>query len=394
MANAKTDTPASAPTGLHVKIEPDVLAAAAKAAQRVVGSRASLPILSGVRLIATDGTLTLSATDLELALDLTVAADVQNPGSVVVPGRLFADVAGVLPRNAVDLKARGDLEVRAGGYHSTLRTLPLEDWPALAAQPDDDDPTVIKLTVAALTAVLTPALSATSSDDARPVLTGVYLERTDRLQAIATDSYRLHLSSAPEAADKVSASALVPRRAVGEVLTACRDLPADAKVTVTLTARTARFELPGRTYTTQLVEGGFPDYRQLISGVEAQRILIVDVAAIIETVKRVAAVGDNTSATPVRLALTNDGPAGEALISSGNAERGTAEERITVDFNGEPVTMAFNIGYLLAALAAVGSPHAVLQIRDELKPVIIRRADVNGTPDVDGPLALLMPVRL
>jgi DNA polymerase III subunit beta len=233
---------------------------------------------------------------------------------------------------------------------------------------------------------------AASADDARPVLTGVSLEAgTDSLTAAATDSYRLAVRTVPweQGADL---TVLVPRRALDEARRSAEQL--GGEVRLMLEPSQVTFAFGDRRITTRLIEGMFPDFRQLIPAGHDRR-LVVDRMELAEVVRRVSVVGEtNTTATPVTLHLTED----TVRVTAGSGEVGEAEESLAGRLEGEPLTIAFNPRYLADGLDAVGGEQVALEFRDELKPAVLRPSPDNAGDGEDVAagdfLYLLMPVRV
>ena len=373
---------------MKFRAERSEFADAAAWALRTVGARATLPALSGVRLEVQGDRLRLSSTDLEISSELTVPVQADADGVALVPGRLLGDVVRSLPQAAVAADATADrLNLTCGRAQFDLRLMPAEDFPTLPEPGPDAAVAVMKAEEFAKT--VAQVARAASSDDARPVLTGVSLEATGSgLTAAATDSYRLAVRTVPwdQGADH---TALVPRRALEEARRSAEML--GSEVRLILEAGQVTFDFGDRRLTSRLIEGKFPDFRQLIpSGFE--RRLEIDRAELMEVVKRVAVVGEaNTTSTPVTLHLTAD----TVRVTAGSGEVGQAEESMPGELEGEPLQIAFNPRYLTDGLDAAGTERVMLEFRDELKPAVLRPAPSGDTPETTADfLYLLMPVRI
>jgi len=373
-------------------------AEAAAWALRTVGARATLPALSGVRLETVGDRLLLRSTDLEIASELSIPVAAEREGVALVPGRLLGDVVRSLPMAAVGADSDGDrLRMTCGRARFDLRLMPAEDFPPLPRPADDAPVAVMKAHEFART--VSQVARAASSDDARPVLTGVsLLASATALTAVSTDSYRLAMRTVPwDAATETTA--LVPRRALVEAARAADSLAGEVRIV--LESNQATFDFGDRRLTTRLLEGRFPDVRQLLpSGFE--RRLEVDRAELLEVVKRASVVGvdGGSTVTPVTLHLTTD----TVRVTAGTGEVGQAEESLPGELEGEDLAIAFNPRYLTDGLEVAGSERVVLELRDELKPAVLRPAAASADQadgrdeDADRPapdfLYLLMPVRL
>ncbi|HSJ46784.1 MAG TPA: DNA polymerase III subunit beta [Euzebyales bacterium] len=373
---------------MKFRAERTEFAEAASWVLRTVGARATLPALSGVRMEIAGDRLLLGSTDLEVSSTLSIPVQADREGTALVPGRLLGDVVRSLPNAAVSADAGNDrLHLECGNARFDLRLMPLEDFPALATTGGDSTPAVMKADEFA--ARVAQVARAASTDDARPVLTGVYVEATaENLVLAATDSYRLAVLTLDWEQD-VEGTVLLPRRALDEARRSAEQL--GSEVRMTFEESQVGFDFGDRQLVTRLIEGSFPPFRQLIpTGYE--RRLEVDRADLIEVVRRVSVVGDaNTTATPVTLHLSAD----TVRVTAGSGEIGEAEESMPGVLQGDDLQIAFNPRYLTDGLDATGTQQVALEFRDELKPAVIRPtgASDDEESEVDF-LYLLMPVRL
>lgn len=379
---------------MKFRAERNEFADAASWVLRTVGARATLPALSGVRLEVAGDRLTLASTDLEISSELSIAVQAERDGVALVLGRLLGDIVRSLPQAAVEAEVTDDrLRLQCGRAQFDLRLMPVEDYPPLP-QADPEAPVAV-MKAESFARTVAQVARAASADDARPVLTGVSLEATgDTLTAAATDSYRLAVRTV--AWDQgAETTVLVPRRALEEARRSAEML--GSEVRLTLEPSQVCFDFGDRYLITRLIDGKFPDFRQLIP-TEHERRLHVDRMELTEVVKRVAVVGEtNTTATPVTLHVSSD----TVHVTAGNGEIGQAEDTLPGELEGEDLEIAFNPRYLTDGLDAVGTERVVLEFRDELKPAVLR-PETPGTADGDEEtteaggdfLYLLMPVRL
>lgn len=357
-------------------------------AQRTVGDRATFPAMSGIRLTVDGDRLVLQSTNVDMDSELQIPVQAEREGSVLVPGKLLSEVVRALPNEAVSADASPDaLHLSCGRASFTLRLLPVEDFPELKQPSPDGVAAAMKAEEFART--VAQVVRSASTDDARAVLTGVSVEATPgRLVAAATDSYRLAVRTVPWDQD-AEATALIPRRALEQARHAAELLHGDVRVV--LEASQASFLFGDRRLVTRLVEGRFPDFRQLIpSGFE--RRLVVDRSDLTEVVKRVAVVGDVGSAiTPIVFDIDAD----TLVVRSTSSEAGQAEEGLQVEFEGDPLRIAFNPRLLTDGLDAAGGDQVAVELRDELKPAVLRPVPPDDAPATDADfLYLLMPMRL
>jgi DNA polymerase III subunit beta len=355
----------------------DALSEALQIVQRGVSSRPGIPALTGVLLEAADGgDLTLTTTDLEVSARLSIAVQVSEPGQVLVPARLFTDTVKSLSNAPVEFDAdRGQAHIRCAAFEGSLRLLSVEDFPTLQA------PSGIRVTVEAGTFAEAVAQvgKAASRDEARPVLTGVLLEISrEGVTMVATDSYRLAVRDLIATAQG-EAKAIVPERAVTE---AGRAAASEEKGGIELIVDDAQVSVRvgTLTLTSRLIEGEFPNYRQLLPEGYENR-LTISRQQLMDAVRRVGLLARDT--TPVRLEFNALG----VKLSSSSPDVGQAVEAVEARYEGEDMTVAFNPGYLADGLAVTGGESVRLEVRDGLKPGIVRGESDEFT-------YLVMPVRL
>lgn len=371
---------------MKFRCERDTLVEALTTASRAVTGRGSATAtLSGVRLEIVGNQLTAVGTDLDLTLRVDLEAIGLDDGAVVAPARLAADIVRALEPGAVTVEGGDDeVEISAARSRFVVRTYPVDDYPVLP-EPRADQ---VTLPAAALSEALRQVVRAASGDDARPLLTGVLVAgEGDGLRLVATDSYRLALRDLggtgplPQGTEQI----LVPARALTELQ---RLLPGGGKeegaptVGFSVSDLDATFTVAGVRLTTRLLDGKFPDYRQLIPPGYPNR-LRVGKEALLDALRRVRLlVRDNT--TPVRMSMR---PAGVELTVV-SQEVGHASEEVDADFEGEELTVAFNPTYLIEGVEAVLSDEVLLETLDATKPATVRG------PEHDDYRYLLMPVRV
>ena len=363
---------------MKFRCERDVLADAVATAGRAATNRTgTLPVLAGVRLEVSGDTLTVTGTDLELTIRLVVEVGGERDGAAVVPARLVGDIVKALPAGAVGVELGDDeMSISAGRSQFSVRPLSLDDYPA-QAEPAADGVTLPASTMAD---ALRQVVRAASTDDARAVLTGVLLAaEDDGLRLVATDSYRLAVRDLPDSSVLGSGQkVLIPARALGELQ---RIIDDDDELTVRLGEREATFEAGTTRLSTRLIEGEFPNYRNLLPS-SYPNLLTVGKAAMIEAIRRVKILAQDS--TPVRLTL--GGPT--VQLTAITQDVGNAAEEIDASYDGAEMTVAFNPDYLSAGIDAIDSDDVTLATMDPMKPAVLRGV---GQEDY---LYLLMPVRV
>ncbi len=370
---------------MKFRCERDVLADAVGSAGRAATNRTgTLPVLAGVRMEIAGDSLTVTGTDLELTIRLTVDVGGERDGAAVVPARLVADIVKALPAGAVEISLDadgqggdvGEMSISAGRSQFSVRPLSLDDFPALP------EPTGEAVTLAAETMsdALRQVVRAASTDDARAVLTGVLLaSEDDGVRMVATDSYRLAVRDLPDSSVLGSGQkVLIPGRALSELQRVMGDAE---ELTVRFGEREATFEAGTTRLSTRLIEGDFPNYRNLLPS-SYPNLLTVSKAAMIEAIRRVKILAQDS--TPVRLTLGGD----TVQLTAITQDVGNAAEEIDASYDGAEMTVAFNPDYLAAGIDAIDADDVTLATMDPMKPAVLRGA---GQDDY---LYLLMPVRV
>ena len=363
---------------MKFRCERDVLVEALGTAGRAVSGRGGmLPVLSGVRAELVGGTLTLTGSDLDLTISVGASVTGQEDGATVLPAKLASDIVRALPAGAVTVEV-GEDEARIVADRSefTLRVTPADEYPKL--NPADAEP--VQLDAAELAKALRQVTPAASTDDNRPIITGVLLSAEEGgLRLVATDSYRLAVRDiAGLSVLSGRSSVLVPSRALREVE---RLLGSAESVTLRLGERDAAFEVGTCRITTRLIEGEFPNYRGLIPSSYPNR-LVVGREPLLDAIRRVRLLARD--ATPVRLVMKPDG----LELLAVTQDVGQAHEELDAKYEGAELTVAFNPEYLAQGVEVTSGDEVVLETIDALKPAVLRGTE---SPDF---LYLLMPVRV
>jgi DNA polymerase-3 subunit beta len=377
------------------RVERDVFAEAVTWAARSLPTRPPLPVLAGLLIDARTDGLTLSSFDYEVSARVDVPADVAEPGTILVSGRLLADITRSLPNQPVEVVTEDGerkAQLTCGSSRFSLQTLPREDYPALPAMPDAAGTLPGDVFAAAVAQVAV----AVGRDDTLPVLTGIRVEfEGDRLVLAATDRYRLavrELNWSPGVTD-LSTIALVQGRSLADTARALAD--ADS-VTIALSGSGSGEGLIGfegsaggesRRTTNRLLDGEFPKYRSLLPS-ESTSTAVIESASFLETVKRVALVADRN--TPVRLTFDD----GQTIVEAGTGDEAQAVETLSCAFTGDPLTIAFNPQFLQEGIAALGAEFTEVSFTTATKPAVIAgRSDADVASD-GSYRYLIMPVRL
>ncbi|MEI8050139.1 MAG: DNA polymerase III subunit beta [Actinomycetes bacterium] len=367
---------------MKFRSERDSLVEALATAGRAVSNRMTMPVLAGLLITSTENQLTVTGTDGDLSVQVTLEVIGIDDGTAVIPARLATDITRSLEPGAVTFHAAPDkeeVEISAARSQFTLRSYPVVEFPAVSLTSESS----AHIPSGTLAEALRQVVRASSNDDARPLLTGVLLTASNGgLRLVATDSYRLALRDL-EGADGVvgDEDILVPAKALTELQRLVN--PGDeGTVGVTTTGSEITFHVGNVSISTRLISGSYPDYRQLIPE-SYPNTLHLGKETLVGALRRVRLlVKDNT--TPVRLSMR----AGGVDLKVVSQEVGEGTETVDGDYTGEDLTIAFNPSYLIEGIEAVAGDEVIIETSDATRPATVRSGEA------DSYRYLLMPVRV
>jgi DNA polymerase-3 subunit beta len=350
---------------------------------RVASTRSAVQALSGVMIAAGEGVSPeLQATDMEVSLRVPLDAEVARPGAVVLPARLLLDVVRSLPTERLTLELRSaeqDVELICGPATFHVRTLRAEDFPSLPSPSDDAR---VVLPAEAFVQTVSRVARSASRDETRPVLTGILMSASGQeLRMVATDSYRLSVKeTALEAPLQGALEANVPARALQELVRIAQQAPTDT-IAVSVGQNQVVFELGSIVLSSRLIEGQFPNYRQLLPESVDHELRLAS-AELTDVVRRISLMAQKNA--PLRLSFSE----GTLTVSAQTPDVGEASEAIPVPFHGEPFEIGFNPEFLRDGLESIDTPELVLKLISPLRPGLIE------SPDSGDFVYLIMPIRL
>lgn len=365
-------------TGLKVTCSKDDLVAKLATVSRVVSSRGSVQVLSGVLLRPADGGLVLAATDMELSLRTTLAAQVEGDSSVAVPGKLLVDLVRLLPAAEVTIEYRpeeGVAHISSGSYSSKINVFSAEDFPRLPAT----DPAPHTLATASLLETVDRVARSASKDESRPVLTGIQVRfEGTTLHMAATDSYRLSFKSTELERSGPELEAIIPARALIEL---SRIAAGTESITLGVNENTVVFGAGDTWLTTRRIDGQFPDVTRLLP--ESFEIEVDLPRSELRDVVRRAGVMALRNA-PLRLRFAE----GELTVSAQSQDIGETTESLPAAYTGEPLEIGFNAEFLADGVDSVHGDTVRLKLINPLRPGLIT------SPEEDSFWYLIMPIRL
>jgi DNA polymerase-3 subunit beta len=348
---------------------------------RAVSNRVANQSLSGVLITAGPGGARLRATDLEMGLETGLEAEVEGEGAILVPGRLLGEIARSLGADPVELEARPaerDVEITSGASSFHLRTLPAEDFPPFPEAAEG----ALKIPASVLAESVEVVARAASRDDMRPVLTGVLIKASgSEMTLVATDSYRLSVKRTEvEGGIGGDLEANVPARALRELgrLLSAGDVE---EVEVSLLRSQAVFRAGSVVLATRLIEGQFPNYRQLLPDSYEHEIRLPR-GELLEVTRRISQLAQRNA--PLRLSFSE----GELTIAAETPEVGDARESLPVAFEGEPLEIGFNPEFFREGIESIEAEELVLRLISPLRPGLLQPL---GDEDLR---YLVMPIRL
>lgn len=370
---------------MKATIERATLLRALSHVQSVVERRNTIPILSNVLFDArADGSLRLMATDLDLQIDETVPAQVEQPGAITVAAHTLFDIVRKVPEGAqVQMHAaEGRIRFSAGRARFDLSTLPRDDFPVIA---EGDLPVQFELSVETLRTIIDKTRFAISTEETRYYLNGIFLHVSDDaqpvLKAAATDGHRLARVTVPRPdGAEAMPDVIVPRKCVAELRKLLDEV--DGSVGVSLSSSKIRFDLGQAILTSKLIDGTFPDYSRVIP-TGNDKLLRLDPKSFMAGVDRVSTIASEKTRA-VKMALDRD----KVTLSVSSPENGTAAEEVPGDYASDSFEIGFNSRYLMDILGQIDGDTVELHLADAGAPTLIRESDKAPA------LYVLMPMRV
>ncbi len=343
---------------------------------RAVASRSTLPVLSNVLLATDNGQLKLSATNLEIGINCWVGAKVEEDGAITVPARLLGDFVNSLPPERIDLELDEEtqtLNLKCARFESNIKGIDAHEFPVVPSAGDDE--AGINLEPETLRTMIDQVVLAAATDESRPILTGVLVQfDEDNLTMAAADGFRLSVKSAPLGQTLGEPTeVIIPARALIELSRISADQEEPIELIITPARKQILFHLQNIDLVSQLIEGKFPDYNQIIPKGYATRS-VLETSSFLKAA-RVSHLFARDSANIIKLEVV---PAGDELMNgritlvATSAELGDNVADIDASIEGDPLEIAFNAKYLIDVLSVIDSPQVALETTAASSPGVIR----------------------
>lgn len=368
---------------MNLSITKDQIIAGLQAVQNVVSNRTTLPILSNVLLRAEKGKLELTATDLDVTVVCSVDAKVTKEGSTTVPVKKLFGIVRELNGGEIELETdeKNVTSVRSGSSFFKINGLGSDEFPPINQKKDDKK---VGLSQETIRSMLKKTSFAVSTDESRYVLNGIYISlKEGKMTLVATDGRRLALvDEEVDVPEKSSGEFIVPAKAVNELNRLLQD---KGEVEMKFGENHASFALKDDKgfsvlLITKLIEGNYPNYRQVIPGEAKERIPLVR-EELLQALRR-AEIMTSEKANSVKMSFGRNSLA----ITANSPEVGEARETLAVNYKGKEMAIAFNPRYLIDPLAALSEDEVFIELIDELSPGVLK---------INGPfLYVVMPMRL
>jgi DNA polymerase III subunit beta len=341
---------------------------------RAVSSRSTLPVLSNILLATDDGRLRLSATNLELGITTWIGAQVEDEGSITVPARTIVDLITALPNTTVQISLDSTtqtLNVVSGTSNTDIKCIDAQEFPPI---PSPDLSSGIQLSVSDFKESIQQVGFSASSDEARPILTGVLITMEgNELTMVATDGFRISVKKSilsQPASSNISVT--IPARALGELARAAVNV--DETITMVLPPSRGQviFHLKDVEVVSQLIEGNFPDYRAIIPHTFKTRT-VLPTETLLKACKQAEIIArEGTNVARVSINPTNDTQPGTLELSATAEQTGSSEVAVDASVDGTPLLIAFNVRYLREVLEVIKSPNVSLETNAANTPAMIK----------------------
>ena len=363
---------------MKFSIEQGQILEALQKVQSIVGQRTTLPILSNVLLEADQDKLTLTTTDQEVSVRTSLEADISEPGATTLPARRFFSICRELPNHQIDIKVNSNdvAEISSGAANFKLEGLSKDDFPPM---PSFEESFSYQLKQGILKDILQKTYYAASTDESRAILNGSLMAfRDNKLTVVSTDGRRLALvEQEVDIPEEAELDIVVPTKTINELI---KTLEEEGEANIKTSSTQVAFEFGNIFIISKLVDGTYPNYRQVIPSQCEERISI-DRETFQDAVRRVSLMLDD-QASSVKINIEEN----RIELMTSSPEIGEARESVPVKYSGKDISIAFNPAFLMAPLKHLESDEIFLELSDELSPGVIK----SNVPF----LYVIMPIRV
>ena len=360
---------------------------------RAVATRSTLPVLSNILLKSDEGRLRLAATNLEIGVNCWIGARVKEEGSTTVPARLLTEFVNSLPPGQIDMELSErtqSLNLKCARYEANIKGIDATEFPDVPTAESIGGKNNLHLEADAFRQMIDQAVFAAATDESRPILTGVLAQfHQGGLTLAAADGFRLAVISADVGVDVDEAiSVIVPARALAELNRISGDQTDPIELMITPARNQILFHLSNTDLVSQLIEGNFPDYTQIVPKSFTTRTL-VSTQELLKAVK-VAFLFARDAANIVRFHAVpgTELTPGQTIVTGISAELGDNVSELDASIEGDEIEIAFNARYMIDALSAVGTPQVALETSTPSSPGVIRPIGGNDF------LCVIMPMHI
>ncbi|MFZ5918102.1 MAG: DNA polymerase III subunit beta [Chloroflexota bacterium] len=336
---------------------------------RAVATRSTLPVLSNILLSTDQGRLKLSATDLEIGVNTWVGAQVEEEGSITIPSRLLIDFVNSLPAERIDMELNvrsQELHLRCARYEANIKGIDAQEFPLIPTADENDYQLALEPNL--LRQMISQVVLAAATDESRPILTGVLVKFDGpQFTMAAADGFRLSVRHAHlERAVPEPISVVIPARALAELARISSDEELSVSMSITPSRSQVLFRLANTDLVSQLIEGRFPDYEQIIPKRRDTRA-IVGTDAFLKAC-RTANIFARSEANIARLKIGE----GHIEVAARSAEMGDNVGEVDAEIEGNPVEIAFNVRFLIDVLSVANAAQVFLETTNSSSPGVIR----------------------
>jgi len=339
-----------------------------------VSSRSTLPILANILLTTDHGRLKLSATNLEIGINCWIDAEILEDGSTTVPAKTFSDLVGSLRQNQVELSVPEEehtINIKCQGTHSTIKGMDPSEFPQIPSAEGSELP--VTLDTKQLKEMIEQVAFAAADDDSRPVFTGVHVEfANEQVTFAAADAFRLAVrATALPADEQAHDNILIPAKTLNEL---ARILPSEGAIQMIVTPNRSQvlFHSENVDLVSRLIEGTFPNFRQIIPKEHSTRAVIEtkEFAAAVKTVVPFAR--DSSNIARVKVSGGSEGEPGTLTIEATAEDIGSNVSTINAAVDGPEQQIIFNVKYLSDVLAVLDTPEVALEVTSAARPGVIK----------------------